>query len=527
MLLFYFCISDDFTEVYAPGCNCPVPCEFSLFEPAFSYATISNHVVQKILTSNESQTLRSKLLLASETTSRMDKTKLKEFKILVDNLSDRFNKVKHVLEHVSNYLQNQTLALTYILNETTSAYIEKERLYRFQEYSFLRNFLRGREAMEERTLANLALGFAEFAMLNARRIRRLVTIPVEESSSRRDLYELIIDSLKVRQELAGLARGNITVLYNAFVNGTRIFNYKFEDIDRSHNDFIVPKPLLNESMFHNWYVRRHGPKLFNDFNLMETVLGMFMDEATTAYLNSTINETSLNYTFERYLYSCRTYMFSKSVFYSQGIERPITIINERQRKFDKHWDDFTAETDEMDQNLKALVSELENIENMSLSKLTPFMKNLVDYVSNKNESLMALADEIMSDEMQTILSYIKDFFQEVETRGQTIYDLWTMLMEPIKSIWTMILNDEDMLEYYHFTNNSRFLQNVTEVICKYSMVCSETRDNLDVRNAIHNYDEDYFLALSALSAHLTDFKKSIKIDHDFLRYVQCNLHMLP
>ena len=516
-MLFFVYISDDFTEVYAPRCNCPVPCEFSILEPEFSYATISNHAVRKLITRNERQVLKSKLELASETTSRMDKTKLKDFKILVDNVADRFNKIQRLVGHVSNYLQNQTSEFSNILNETTSAYIEKERLYRFQDYIVERNFLRGREAMEERTLRNVALGFAEFAMLNARRIRRLATIPVEESTSRRDLYELIMDSLKVRQEVVGLARDNITHLYNAFLNGTKIFSYQFEDINISHTDYIVPKNLLNESMFHNWYVRLHIPKLFNDFDLIETALGMFMDEASAAYVNLTLNETSLNNTFEEYLFSCRTYMFSKSVFYSQGIERPIIIINERQREFDKHWNEFTSESDEIDQNLKALIFGLENMQTISIPKLTLFMNKLVDYISNKNKSLMVLADEIMSDEIQTILSSINDFFREVETRGQAIYDLWTLLIDPIKSIWTMILNDKDMIEYYQFTNNSRFLQNVSEVICKYRHACSGVRDNLDVRDLIQNYDEDFFLAMTDISSYLSDFKSSIRVDHSFLR----------
>ena len=444
---------------------------------------------------------------------------MEEFKVLVDALNDRFTSLKLVLKRVSNYLMNQTLELSNVLNETTSAFNEKERLYRFQAYTVEKNFLRGREAMEERTLANLALGFAEFAMVNARRIRRLVTIPENETASRRDLYELIIDAFKVRQELAALARENISVLYTAFVNGTQIFNYSFEGTSRSHNAYIVPKPLLNESMYHNSYVRRHGPKLLRDFDLMETVLDMFMEEATIAYFNSTINETRLNYTFERYLYACRTYMFSKSVIYSQGIDRPVAIINDRRNQFVKHWDDFSARFGEMEQNLKALTLGLEKIESVYISKLSALVDKLVVYVNRKNESLMALADAILSEDTQEVLSSIKDFFLEIENRGQSIYDSWTLLIDPIQSLWTMILEDEDLKEYYEFTNNTRFLQNATEVIDGYICACTTVREDLDVRDAVQNKDEEFFTATAEITTHLADFKSSIKIDHSFLRFV--------
>ena len=503
--------------MYASSCMCPVPCEFSLFEPSFSYATISNHVVRTLLTSNDSLSLKSRLLHASETTARMEKAKKEEFKVLVEAVNDKFHILKELLRRMSKHLSNQTQEIRNVHNETRSAYFEKERLYRFQIYAIERNFLRGREAMEERVLSNVALGFAEFAMLNARRIRRLAVLPEAESESREELYELIIDSLKVRQEIGDLAEDNISVLYDAFVNGTKIFNYKFEDISRSHNPYIVPKPLLNDSMHHNWYVRKYGPKMFDDLDLLHNVLDRFMNEATIAFLNSTVNDTSLNYTFERYQFSCRTFMYSKSVIYSQGIDRPVPILKERLVEFDKHWDDFDSQYTEMEQNLESLVASIKAIETHYVENLNIFIENLLEYVNSKNNSMMLLAQAILSDNVQRTLSTIKDLFLEVENRGQAIHDSWTLLMDDIKSLWTMIIKDEDMKEYYEFTNNTRFLQNLTEVVNKYMCQCKNVRDNLDVREAVQNEDEEFFRATDELTSHLSDFKNSIKIDSSFLR----------
>ena len=448
----------------------------------------------------------------------MDKTKRDEFESLVQILSGRVTELKQILERVSEYLSNQTSENERLRNETKSVYNEKERLYRFQEYSVERNFLRGREAMEERVLTNVALGFAEFAMLNRRKIRHLVTIPENETSSRDDLYRSIIDSLTVRQQISDLAKDNISVLYNAFVNGTKIFNYKFEDIPRSHNPYIVPKPLLNESMFYNSYVRKFGPKLFDDLDLMHNVLDMFMDEATTAFRNSTINETQLNYVFERYQFACRTFMYSKSVIYSQGIDRPVPILKERRYEFDKIWDDFSAHSNEIEQNFNALDGRLEHIETYLIRKLDRLVEDLMNYFNIKHNSLMMLADIILSVDTQGMLSDIKDFFQEVDTRGQDIFDSWTIMMKHITDLWTKILDDEDMIDYYQFTNNSRFLQNLTDVMDSYICQCTDVRDKLDVRKTvIQNEDDEFFRAVDAITAHLNEFKSSIKIDSDFLR----------
>ena len=475
--------------------------------------------MRKLLTSKDSLSLKSKLLQASETTSRMDKTKLEDFKILVLAVEKAFNKLKSLVNGISMQIANQSQEIIYTHNETRSAYWEKERLYRFQQYAVEKNFLRGREAMEERTLRNVVVGFAEFAMLNARRIRRLVATPKTDVEGRTDLYETIIDALKVRQELAGLAKGNITVLYGAFVNGTRIFNYKFEDISRKHNDHIVPKPLLNYSMHYNHYVRKYGPKLFRDLDLMHNVLDMFMNETTEAFLNSSINETRLNYVFERYLFSCRTFMFSKSVVYSQGLALPVTVIKERYDNFEKLWEELESFSERIKQNLESLSMNLNKLDLIVSTDLNKLVEKSLKYVISRNESLLQLADEFLSDNTQGILSFIKGFFREIETRGQAVFDAWTMMMKPIIEFWTAILDDEDMKDYYEFTNNTRFLQNLTDVISQCISQYTAARDGLDVRSVIGNEDAEFILAFDEMTAHLDAFRDSIKIDSSFVRFV--------
>ena len=442
---------------------------------------------------------------------------MEHFKAIVTRVHAAYIGLKTVLERISQHLVNQTLKSEQIYVEIRSVYVEKERLYRYQQYAFEKNFLRGRDAMEERTLTNVVLGFTEFAVLNAKRIRRLAAIPQTEVVSKRDLYKLIIDALKTRQELTYMAKRNITVLYKAFLRGKRIFNYKFEDIPRPHNDFIVPKVLLNYSMDHNQYIRKYAPKVSRDLSRVHNVLGMFLDEARTAFLNSTVNASRLNYTFERFLFSCRTFLYSKSIFYSQGIDLPLTVLINRYDTFQKTWEEINALSEEIRQNLRSLVDGLAETTVLINSVIKNLTEKILKYVNLKNESLMTLADLYLSNATQLAVSTMKDFFREIETRGHGIYDSLTMTMGPLKKLWAAVLQDDDMKEYYNFTNNTRFLQNFTEVYRRYTDEQAQVRDNLDVREAVLNEDLEFFAAVDDLIKYLRTFQNSIKIDSTFIR----------
>ena len=496
-----------------------MPCELSLFEPSFSYATISNHVVRKMLTSAESRSLKAKLQTALETTSKRDKSVFEKFKALVKNMYDAFNRLKSSLRRVSEYLANHAVKVRSVHNDTCSAYFDKERLYRYQIYIIERNFLRGREAMEERFITNVVIAFVEFAMINAKRIKRLAAVPKIETNERKALYDLIVDSLKIRQEIGDLARKNLTRLYKAFIKGKRIFNYQFENIDRSHNHAIMPKPLLNYSMHHNSYILKYGPKTSKDLRRIHNALDMFLDAAKEAYINSTVNETSLNYTFERYLFSCRTFMYSKSVFYSQGVDYLVPVLKDRRSNFEKNWEHINSLTLRMEHNIESLKAGLNKVENVMNGELQSLVDNLMKYVHSDDGSKLSLTEMIVSPSFQGNISYLKDFFNEITTRGQDIFDSMTLIKEPLESFWRAILDDEDMLDYYEFTNNSRFLQNLSEVITKNNIQSDTARDKFDVREAIANEDTNFVHAVDGVSHHVEDFKETIKVDSLFVRWV--------
>ena len=498
------------------SCECPVPCHFDIYDPSVSYSSISNQLVNKLLQSNASLKLKTKMRHAHETSTKMDLGKFQRFVSLVESFKANFESVREVADQISASLQDQWNQTEAVINEMSDVFATKERMYRYQEYAIDQNFLRGREAMEERVLANVANAYAEFAMQIKRRIERLAS-STDDNQSRKDLYSLITDQLKVRQEIAKLARENISVLIGAYINGKKIFNYKFEDLPRSHNTYIVPKPLMNDSMHYNSYVQKYVPKLLNDdFDKFADVFEKFINLTNDAYENQNISDTYLNYVFERYQFVCRTYLFSKSVVYKYGIERPKTIIEERRAEFIREWAVFTSLSGQLEQIISSLKNQIEYINNVSVPDINGILSSLTKYSHNNSLTLFDLSEMFRKNDTQLMISTIKEFFQEVQTRGQSISDLLSLIESPTHNIWKTIIEDEDSWEYYTYTNNDLFLRNLSDVDKEWSTKLQDIKSK-DIRMYTQNRAENFISAFTDLYAYLDDFENSIVINSDFVK----------
>ena len=424
-----------------------------------------------------------------------------------------FRRIETILSSLEHQ-KNNTLAL---FEEMKDAYLTKEMFYRYQIYAIENNFLRGREAMEERTLRNIVYGYAEFAMLIRRRIKRLFLMSSDDIADRRDeLFELIDDLLKTRKELVELAKENVTVLLNAYYNGEQIFNYKFENLSRLHNPHIVPKPLMNHSMFHNSYMLEFTPKLTSNLDYMHKVLQMFLNLSSEVYYNRTLNTTYLDYLFEEYQYSCRAFLFSKSVVYKQGFEHPVKVLTARKADFEKEWDNFESEIIDINQNLDSLIASMTSILKETVPKFISLLSTTNNYTVSNSGSLMHLADIYLANETREMTRAIHDVFVEIQTRGQAVNDAWDLLRKPTELMWTAITDDEDMLDYYYYTANTYFLRNLSVVLTEWD-VKLDSMKSYDVRNQVNNKDEKFTQAVDKISAHLEQFQSSIRVGSEFVR----------
>ncbi|KAK3759191.1 hypothetical protein RRG08_059590 [Elysia crispata] len=235
------------------NCKCPVPCDFLIYDPTISFASTSVYATERLLASTASANLHQKFMKARETTARMDPLKFRQFRDLAVDMRSRFTKLRNVIDvDVRSRLIQQHDTLMEVHDYMKKVYLDKLYLVKWQKYHHSRlslsltpvrwqkyhvdkNFVRARQAMEERTLMALALGFQEFSYQVESRIWEISHGP--PSSSNVTLSDdvktgLFLDALNLingRVDLAERAFANFTQLYGAFYNGTPIFRYKYEN----------------------------------------------------------------------------------------------------------------------------------------------------------------------------------------------------------------------------------------------------------------------------------------------------------
>ena len=488
-----------------------------MFEPTVSYASMSNNIIEKILTSTESQKLKEKLITASEVNAKMDDTTFSELRILIDNFSASFHNMNTLISQVLTFLQLNMDMTNKMSDAMRDAYMTKERMYRYQLYSMDKNFIRAFEAMEERTLTNVASTFVEFGLNIERRVRRLVDDETMSGGYRRSLYELILDALETRQQICHLAKDNISEFISAYKTGTPIFEYKFEDLPRRHNKYIVPRHLLNSSISDSSYMEEHVPRLETEvFETLDRGIEWLKEVALEAYNTSTLNDSKLGIALEEFYTGCRSFRFSKSVVYSLGITLPSVVIEERKAKFDEAWKEFQSEISEIKLNIRALDSSIDTITDYVIPRLEDVINYIDVYSPESNATLLDFASLLLANETDILMSRIRDFFLEVDTRGQVMIDMVSLLRKPIFTIWGMIINDEDSHEYYAYTKNEMFLRNLTVVKTEWLQTLDDQK-SASIRNVIMHKDDDFTGAARALKHRLGEFEDSLTIDSNFIK----------
>ena len=488
------------------------------YHPGLSYATISNYMVDKLIPTSHRSMMRQKLLSASEATMRHDAHKYNFLKTLYGTLLSRFQKLKSNIENITDHFKDQTMAVENIKVQTDKVCILKEKLYNYQQYIIDKNFLRPREAMEERTLRNLVDAFVEFGLNIERKVNQLANMDSATGDETIEfLNNILTDTIIVRKEINEMARENITDLINAFYVGIGIFNYSFEDIPESHNEYIVPKALLRFALERNAYVNRHLPRLTSQvFDDIENSLDLMLELVSTARNTSIVNKTELSVTIGKFYHACRQFMFSKSVVYGESLEYPLNVLEEKERKFKSAYRQFDDAVSVLEQIISSILTMLAEVSSHSLPEIETMIRKIEDYLKSNEIEFMEVATQLLSVQNHAMITNLNDVFETLQTRTQQIRDSWHLTNDALMDIWKTILNDTDMIGYYRFANLTDFLQPFADVEkhwsdiilpFTYTYACIEDQKT-------HTLFLDAF---SDASTFAEDFVDSLKIDHDFVR----------
>ncbi|KAK7480846.1 hypothetical protein BaRGS_00027932, partial [Batillaria attramentaria] len=519
---YYGCYLDQIGSLKAKvrdECTCPIPCEFLIFDPALSFATTSVFATDRFLAAaSGTGDMEAKYLKALEVTNRMEDLKFQRFLDVEETVRTRLEELSFLMsEEVREriLLARDTVDRAY--NRTKTAWEKKDYLYRWQEYHVRKNFMRPRDAMNERTFDFLCMGFQEFANLTETKIWQLVDPEINSSDVRQTLFALLMTSLNARMDLAERAFANFTQLYDAYYNGTPVFRYKFLKEPRAMNIYITPKPLLRNSLEHSAYALRYSVRVGDDILNFKAAIARFAELARGAYENYTLDANDVYLADVNFLWRGRRYLHSKSTFFAESIEYPQRILQERMTKFDQMLRQYDITVQSTIDNINSLKTSLAHLEDSILQRLNHSMQTAGYYIHSGNVTKLQIAKELTSQKIYEGISDLKVFFQSLRSRGQRIFDNWDPIAQTTVDIWNVITDDEDMFEYYNITNMTEFLRDSAELALEIRDEYDSYRKEFDFRNMVGNADSLFLKSLEDLMTEMERYLKSSVIETDFIR----------
>lgn len=498
-------------------CTCPIPCNTILYDPSVSYASTSSYAVDSLLTKVTSGDVENKFLRAREVSNRVVVERFNHTKQLITKLAASFSNLKRLFdENINDRIDKQVKLLSNFYNDTTKQAKTKQWMNKYQTYAVEKNFLRVREAMEERTLKYLAFDYLNFIYIIENRLRELAGNELTDKTIRKFLYVMIVNSCKANIEKGNKAMGNYTELLGSFQNGTPIFNYKYKATPRSHNIYIVPKPLLSRALTHSSYAIKYTKKLPQWIKRVQDSLQMYIDLANETFINHTLNETRMAQISEAYNKACKNYNFAKSAFYFYSVDWSKEQVEQKELVTSALLEKYENIANDMKFNLQNLESLLRSLQNTIMHNLTVTGRLAIDYL-NASTSKRSLAKIFTSASIRQGINELKTFFIEIRARGSTLFDSWNKLAMASVNIWENILNDVDLVDYYTFLNQTEYLQGLADVTKHILDQHDKARDENDLRELVGNTDRIFLYRLENVIEEMAAFEESLKMDTDFLR----------
>lgn len=452
--------------------------------------------------------------MAAEATAKIDRQMLFKFETLVENVCNEFKEIKDMIINMSKtvwFLRNNTLEIE---NEMRSVYLTTERIYRYQEFAIQNGFLRARDIMDERTLSKV-----ECNDTLTTDIERLFSVQDSNISEETltEMYKTVCDKIRMKQLIVKEAREDMFKLISHYKAASVIFDFKFEDEPTEHNGVIVPQKLLNRSINVNQKMLDVVHRLLTtDFDDLDRTLENFKDIIQTGFENNMEDFVGISDALAEYLSACKMYKSDKWVIYTEGFNLPLKVILQRHHEFVKAWSYFEQDVRHLHQNLDSMNNLTDSLSNHVFPEISLFIQKLQKFSQNKESNLSKLGSLLLSPEVKSCLSALKNFFREVELHGHFINENYNLAIKPVFTLWEMSIGDEDNRNYYNYTNRVLFLRELSDVKEEWREKVQRLMSE-DIRQYVLRKDEGLFAAFDELSTYYEDFKKLTTPNSRFLR----------
>ncbi|XP_062594595.1 uncharacterized protein LOC134256016 [Saccostrea cucullata] len=508
---------DEFPTISEKLCDCPVPCQFRLYETDISYASTSAYSLNKFLNDNDKKNLSQSVLEGAEVTSRYEETQFSKVQYLYNRLiNDMITVQKRVLVNLKQIVNEALVGANKRYQEIKDHYIWKEYLYRYQAYILQKNFMRPRDAYEERTFHIVALGYAEYIMTIESRIRELSNENFTDRATRQLWYQDTSDMLTNRERIIEIALINFTSLIEAYDTGIQIFNYRFFSTPRSHNIPAAPKLLIKESRVHNSYARKYGKRFGSYLERTITILKFCQEVLDEAYFNMTMDEANMTECREKFRYLMRNWVFARSVFYFDTIDWPLRQIEERQQRFDEQWNELKTVFENLNQSLTSLKTDIQVFERDTFTSIEHIRDSIEAYL-NDTLTKLHISEIFTAVSFQHLVTKLDLFFQQIRSREKSLYDWLSQMQNDAYGILRVIVSDEDSWEYYNFTGRTDYLGNISDIGSNLIENYTSVAETMQFSVCVNGSDSILLSTLHDFVDEMTSYKESLKIDSSFIK----------
>ena len=472
----------------------------------------------KFLATNITAKLQEDLKAANEVTSRMDKDRLNAFK----DLYTSFHTALHQIE------DRLLITLTGLLyNIETEFYGEfehlrfvcawKQWLYGYQEYAVQKNFIRPRDAYEERHFHIIALAYTEYILMIENNIKELNSSMFEDNAVRAFLNHQTISKLLNRQEIIRRSLINYTELLTAYGTGIGIFNYTYDHAPKSHNDYVVPVHLLNDSLSHNNYAVKFSARFESYLNRSFDILTYLAELTETAYMDRNVTEDQMRYGREEFRWLMRNWVYAKSVVNYEIIERPYRVLMDRHAEFDRKC--FSADTaiESLEETIQSLKRKVMAINKTLFTPLHTISVQIDQYFSNYTGVKFDIATQFLSGQVKMGKLDLDNLLQLILKDDSDIRSTLDQLHSMKTDIYDTIVNDEDSYIYYKFSNNYDFLRNFDDIKAEISSNYTELSSMVRLYETVGEDGAEFIKSITNLETYFISYLKMMNINNEFIK----------